>query len=71
MQIIEITEHNAAQVGALVADFRVTLKSYKGIDVKPNIAAGKEEINLVEIHKPYNGEKLTQTIKVGEHEFDF
>ncbi len=162
MQIAEITENNVAQVGTLVADFRVTLKSYKGIDVKPNIDAGKEElleyivskfpcfaavqngeyvgymvcrveepcvwvesiyvkpenrrsgiasalfekaeeiahrygeetvfnyvhpnnhgmisflrrhgytvINLVEIRRPYAGEKLTQKIKVGDHEFDY
>lgn len=44
MQIIEITHSSAAQVGALVADFRVTLKSYKDIAAKPNIDAGKAEI---------------------------
>ena len=28
-------------------------------------------LNLIEIRKPYKGEKLTQTIPVGEHEFDY
>ena len=28
-------------------------------------------LNLIEIRKPYKGEKLTQTITVGEHEFDY
>ena len=27
--------------------------------------------NLIEIRKPHKGEKLTQTITVGEHEFDY
>ena len=32
---------------------------------------GYTVLNLIEIRKPYQGEKLTQTIAVGEHEFDY
>ena len=32
---------------------------------------GYTVLNLIEIRKPYKKEKLTQTIKVGEHEFDY
>ncbi len=32
---------------------------------------GYTVINLVEIRKPYKDEHLTQTIQVGEHEFDY
>lgn len=32
---------------------------------------GYTVLNLIEIRKPYSGEKLTQTIAVGEHEFDY
>ena len=32
---------------------------------------GYTVLNLIEIRKPHNGEKLTQTIAVGEHEFDY
>ena len=32
---------------------------------------GYTVLNLVEIRKPYKNEKLTQTIQVGEHEFDY
>ncbi len=32
---------------------------------------GYTVINLVEIRKPYKDEQLTQTIGVGEHEFDY
>jgi len=28
-------------------------------------------LNLIEIRKPYKDEKLTQTIAVGKHEFDY
>lgn len=28
-------------------------------------------LNLIEIRKPYQGEKLTKVIHVGEHEFDY
>lgn len=31
---------------------------------------GYTVINLVEIRRPYTGEKITQTITVGEHEFN-
>ncbi|WP_308556073.1 GNAT family N-acetyltransferase [uncultured Lactobacillus sp.] len=32
---------------------------------------GYTVLNLIEIRKPYKDEKLTQTISVGEHEFDY
>ena len=32
---------------------------------------GYTVMNLIEIRKPYKDEKLTQTIVVGEHEFDY
>lgn len=32
---------------------------------------GYTVLNLIEIRKPYQGETLTQTITVGEHEFDY
>ena len=32
---------------------------------------GYTVLNLIEIRKPYLNEKLTQTITVGEHEFDY
>lgn len=32
---------------------------------------GYTVLNLIEIRKPYQGERLTQVIKVGEHEFDY
>ena len=44
MKIIAINQENAACVAELVADFRVELKSYKGIDSKPNLEAGREEL---------------------------
>ena len=32
---------------------------------------GYTVLNLIEIRKPYKDEKLTQTIAVGEHDFDY
>ena len=32
---------------------------------------GYTVLNLIEIRKPYQGEKLPQTITVGEHQFDY
>ena len=32
---------------------------------------GYTVLNLIEIRKPYQGEQPTQTIRVGEHEFDY
>ena len=32
---------------------------------------GYTVLNLIEIRKPFKGEKLSQTITVGEHEFDY
>jgi len=44
MEIIDIIRNNAEQSAELVAEFRVELKSYKGIIAKPNIKAGWEEL---------------------------
>ncbi len=162
MDIIKITKDNYNELGSLVADFRVVLKSYKRIKALPDADAGANEmkeyidanfpcyaavcdgeyvgyivcrvdepcvwvesiyakpefrrigvasllfekaeelansfgedtvfnyvhpnnhgmigflrkhgytvINLVEIRKSYKDEQLTQTIQVGEHEFDY
>ena len=32
---------------------------------------GYTVLNLIEIRKPYRGEKLTEVIRVGEHQFDY
>lgn len=32
---------------------------------------GYTVLNLIEIRKPHNGERLTQKVAVGEHEFDY
>ena len=32
---------------------------------------GYTVLNLIEIRKPWLGETLTQTIRVGDHEFDY
>jgi len=32
---------------------------------------GYTVLNLIEIRRPYKGEKLTQVIQVGEHQFDY
>lgn len=52
MQIIEITEDNTSQAGILVSDFRVTLKSYKGIDAKPDINVKKELMEYLRMGFP-------------------
>ncbi|MCI8286738.1 MAG: GNAT family N-acetyltransferase [Lachnospiraceae bacterium] len=44
MDIIKIGWRNYKQLGSLVADFRVTLKSYKGISSRPDDWEGTEEI---------------------------
>lgn len=44
MNIIKVDSQLADKVAPLVADFRVTLRSYKGIESRPDIEAGKEEI---------------------------
>ncbi len=44
MEIIKIDESAAEKLAPLVADFRVTLRSYKCIVSKPDVEAGKEEI---------------------------
>ncbi len=162
MEITAVTKENVEALAPLTAEFRVELLSYKGIRSKPNVKAGRQELeeyleagfpifaaccrgqyagyvvcrveggvvwvesiyvkkefrrmgiasmlhekaeeiaaeygegttynyvhpnnhnmiaflrkkgytvlNLIEIRKPYPEEKLTQVIKVGEHEFDY
>ena len=162
IEIINIQNENIRKVAPLVANFRVALKSYKGIQARPNVEAGVDELleyleagfpiyaatvkghfvgymvcrvdepcvwvesiyvdeayrhhhiaskllahaetlahsygedtlyfyvhpnnhrmisflrkhgytvlNLIEIRKPYPGEKLTQEIQVGDHLFDY
>ena len=44
MKLIQITQVNDA-LAELVALFRVELRSYKGIPSKPNIEAGREEMD--------------------------
>ncbi len=44
MELVKIGSPDADGVAALVAAFRTQLKSYKGIQSQPDIAAGKEEI---------------------------
>lgn len=111
--ILQIDENNVDETATLVADFRVELNSYKGIEARPDIQEGKgiasllfqkaEEIaesmgqetvfnyvhpnndrmieflrskgytvlNLIEIRKPYKDEKISTTIKVDKHTFDY
>ena len=44
MDIIKISKDNYNQFGSLVADFRVALKSYKGIKALPDAEAGESEM---------------------------
>ena len=44
MELIRVDRNGAERVAPLVADFRVTLKSFKGIQSQPDIASGQEEI---------------------------
>ena len=44
MNIIRIDESKAYEIASLVAEFRVALRSYKGIESQADIEAGKEEI---------------------------
>ena len=44
MKIVKIDNSNADKAAKLVADFRVILRSYKGIRSQPDIGAGREEI---------------------------
>ena len=44
MELVKICLKNADKIAPLAADFRIQLKSYKGINAQPNIEAGKEEI---------------------------
>ncbi len=75
IEIIQIQKEDARELAPLVADFRVALKSYKGIQAHPNNHRmisflwkyGYTVLNLIEVRKPYPGEKLTQEIQVGDH----
>ena len=44
MELIKIERKDADKVAPLAADFRVQLKTYKGIQSRPNVEAGKEEV---------------------------
>ena len=44
MNIIKIDKQLVDKVSPLAADFRVTLCSYRGIELQPDIEAGREEI---------------------------
>ena len=44
MRIIKADVKDADRLASLVADFRVTLRSFKGIESKPDLEAGREEI---------------------------
>ncbi len=44
MELIEISMKDADRIAPLAAEFRVQLKSYKGIKSQPDIEAGREEI---------------------------
>ncbi len=45
MHIIEVTQKDLDALAELTADFRVALKSYKGISAKPNPDAAREELS--------------------------
>ena len=42
--ILQIDENNVDETATLVADFRVELNSYKGIEARPDIQEGKEDL---------------------------
>ena len=44
MELIKINAEDADRIGPLIAEFRVQLKSFKGIESLPDMEAGKEEI---------------------------
>lgn len=44
MEILKITEENIPSAAVLAADFRVTLKGYKGIVSRPDAEAAQEEL---------------------------
>lgn len=64
MQIIKVNKNDVDRVAPLVATFRVTLSSFKGIVSEPDIESGKEElIEFLEKNYPIfiaeeNGEVL-------------
>lgn len=43
-KIIKVERGNVTELAPLVADFRVALKSYKGISSVPNVETGKDEL---------------------------
>lgn len=43
MKIIRVDRERLAELARLIADFRVGLRSYKGIESQPDIEAGMEE----------------------------
>ena len=51
MEILEIKQANDA-LAEMVALFRVELRSYKGIASRPNIKAGREEMEA-SVYKGY------------------
>ncbi len=83
MNLIQITEQQAPTLAPLVADFRVTLLSYLNIKAEPDVKAAEAEmidflrtkgytvLNMIEIRKPYKGEKPATTIRVGDNVFDY
>ena len=44
MVILQIDKNNVDETATLVADFRVELNSYKGIEARPDIQEGKEDL---------------------------
>lgn len=48
MNIFKIDENDIDRAAPLAADFRVELCSYKGIEAKPDIEAGREDLLLLE-----------------------
>ena len=108
LEIIQLNESHRDAVAPLIAGFRSTLLSYKGIQSEPDTkdavlfekaeetAAGMGEetvynyvhpnnagmisflrskgytvLNLIEIRKPYTGEKLSTKVHVDNEEFDY
>lgn len=43
MNIVRITEKELEQIAPLVAEFRVTLKAFRGIASQPDLCAGRDE----------------------------
>ena len=45
MKLIEVDSSLVEKTAPLTADFRVTLMSYKGVEIKPDIESAKKELN--------------------------